>query len=436
MSSNVGTYITAVDRGGLDALFTQLYGEENLHVQRQRYLGLLRRMESWSHGGSCSLINVPGRTELGGNHTDHNNGVVLAAAVHFDCLAVASPADANVIRIRSTGFPDIIEVKLDDYDYRSEEEGTSTALVRGVAQGLSTSGYTVNAFDACIDSDVPVGAGLSSSASFEVCIGQIFNQLFNHGRISEIELARVGRAAENFHFGKPCGFMDQIACAVQGILSIDFFDQEHPIVNEVDFDFSSTNYQLVVVDTGGDHADLTPEYAAIPAEMTKAAKALGLDAARGLTIPQVLNNAAEVRRLAGDRGLLRLIHFIEENDRAKSQAKVLAKGDMWAFLSLVLASGDSSWRLLQNCVSTTNFMDQPIPLALTLTERFLEGDGAWRIQGGGFAGTIQAYVPRKKLDAYIEFMNGIYGPGAVLPLRIRKPGYVVIKPDWAKGDAK
>ncbi len=434
MISNIGNYIYTVDSGSLDSTLVRLYGKESLHVQRQRYLSLLRRMESWSQGGNCLMVNVPGRTELGGNHTDHNNGVVLAAAVHFDCLAVAAPTKSDVIRIRSTGFADTIEVTLGDYEHRSEEEGTSIALVRGVAQGFSAAGYTLDAFDACVGSDVPVGAGLSSSAAFEVCVGQIFNQLFNGGNIPAIELARIGRAAENIHFGKPCGFMDQIACAVQGILSIDFADQENPEVDEVDFDFSSTEYQLVVVDTGGDHADLTPEYAAIPEEMERAAKVLGQDVARGLGVSQVLRNAAEIRRLAGDRGLLRLIHFIKESERAENQARALSRGDMGEFLNLVAASGDSSWRLLQNCVSTTNYMDQPIPLALTLTELFLEGDGAWRIQGGGFAGTIQAYVPKSRLDAYCQYMEGVYGRGAVLPLRIRKPGDDLILVD-GRGEA-
>lgn len=433
MTSHIGKYIFMTDNGGLDSTLIRLYGEADIPVQRQRYLSLLRRMEAWAQSNKCIMVNVPGRTELGGNHTDHNNGVVLAAAVHFDCLAVAAPTKSNVIRIRSTGFADTIEVELDDYGYRLEEEGTSTALVRGIAHAFTAAGYKLGALDACVDSEVPVGAGLSSSAAFEVCVGQMFNQLFNHGDIPAIELARIGRTAENYHFGKPCGFMDQIACAVQGILSIDFADQENPEVNEVDFDFSSTDYQLVVVDTGGDHADLTPEYAAIPDEMTRAAKVLGHDTARGLSIDQVLDRAAEIRRLAGDRSLLRLIHFIMENDRAKAQAKMLNQGNMAAFLKLVAASGDSSWRLLQNCVSTTNYAAQPIPVALTLTEHFLEGEGAWRIQGGGFAGTIQAYVPKERLAGYCQFMEDIYGRGAVLPLRVRKPGDELIIADRSHG---
>ena len=426
-------YINALDQGDLDAVMVHLYGEQALPVQSQRYTNLLSRMESWSHGGQAVLISAPGRTELGGNHTDHNNGVVLAASVHFDCLAVACPVEGDTIRIRSEGFSDTIEIQLDDVSPHNDEVGTSTALVRGVIHGFVGAGFSVGAFDACIAGDVPVGAGLSSSAAFEVCVGQIFNQLFNGGSVPAIELARIGRAAENIHFGKPCGFMDQIACAVQGILSIDFMDQDNPIVSTVDFDFSETGYQLAVVDIGGSHADLTPEYAAIPAEMTKAAKVLGQDVARGLTVDQVLANAPRLQQEAGDRAVLRLIHFIEENERAISQAEALRRGDMDEFLKLVNASGDSSWRLLQNCASTTNFMEQGIPLALTLTERFLHGNGAWRIQGGGFAGTIQAYVPHDRFHAYREFMDGIFGPGSVVPLMVRKPGNELIVPGWIAG---
>jgi len=424
-------YIDAAEGGGLDAALVTLYGRQALPAQLQRCLSLFRRMESWSTGTRAVLVSAPGRTELGGNHTDHNNGVVLAAAVHLDCLAVASPTDGKVIRIRSEGFAGIIEIELDDLSPRKEEEGTSAALVRGVAHGFRAAGYALAPFDACLAGDVPMGSGLSSSAAFEVCIGQIFNQLFNAGSIPPIELARIGRMAENVHFGKPCGFMDQIACAVQGILSIDFYDQSLPRVREVEFDFVDSGYQLAVVDTGGSHADLTPEYAAIPDEMARAAKVFGQEMARGLTIRQVLDKASQVRREAGDRAVLRLIHFIEENERAVRQADALRSGDMELYLDMVNASGDSSWRLLQNCISTTDFMEQGIPLALTLTERFLRGEGGWRIQGGGFAGTIQAYVPNDRFEAYRTFMDGLFGSDSVLPLRVRRPGNECIRPSGA-----
>ena len=428
-------FLQALERGGFDSLLIELYGESSMPVQRQRYRSLIARFEKWAGEGPVALVSVPGRTELGGNHTDHNHGVVLAAGVHFDCLAVARPVESSAIRIRSEGFPNIIEVDVSDIAPRVEEEGSSTALVRGVVAGFVAHGWTVGGFDACVSGDVPVGAGLSSSAAFEVCVGQILNQIFCDGERTPLELAAVGREAENEYFGKPCGFMDQLACATQGILSIDFMTPETPKVREIDFDIDATGYQLVVVDTGGSHADLTPDYAAIPDEMFRAAQALGRDVARGLTVRQVMDNTSAIRRAAGDRGVLRLIHFIEESDRAEAQADALANGDMERFLGLVNRSGDSSWRLLQNCFSPTNPLEQGIPLALTLTERFLDGKGAWRIQGGGFAGTVQAYVPNDMVAAYKEFMTGVFGKGAVLPLYIRKPGLDRIRLDDARGTA-
>ncbi|MCJ2164410.1 MULTISPECIES: galactokinase family protein [unclassified Pseudodesulfovibrio] len=421
------TYLQALDRGGLDSTLTELYGTASLPVQRQRYHDLLRRMGEWHQGSPVILVNVPGRTELGGNHTDHNHGMVLAAGVHFDCLAVAASTGGTLIRVRSEGFSEVIEVDFEDLMPRPEEDGTAQALVRGVAAGFRSRGWPVGGFDACIASSVPIGAGLSSSAAFEVCVGQIFNHLFNRGERTSLDLAIVSREAENVFFGKPCGLMDQLACATQGILSIDFKDPSAPVVTELPFDFDLTEYQLTVVDTGGSHADLTPEYAAIPNEMGLAAKALGQEKARGLTIRQVLEQVGRVREAAGDRGVLRLIHFIEENDRAQKQAVALRAGDMPYFLRLVREAGDSSWRLLQNCISTANYLEQPIPLALALTDKFLSGNGACRVQGGGFAGTIQAYVPKVRFGEYGRFMETVFGPGSVMPLKIRRPGFDCIR---------
>ncbi|MEZ7197170.1 galactokinase [Pseudodesulfovibrio karagichevae] len=427
-------YAEALRRGALDPVLTRLYRSVDIAAQRDRYLDLLDCFESRVGPGPAALILAPGRTELGGNHTDHNLGVVLAAAVHFDCLAVARPSDGNMVRIQSKGFDEEIVVDVSDLAPRPGEKDTSMALVRGVAAGLAESGRKVAGFDACVNGEVPMGAGLSSSAAFEILIGRIFSELFNDGECTPLELAVAGRAAENDYFGKPCGLMDQLSCAAQGILSIDFADPARPVVQEVDFDFEGTGYRLVVVDTGGSHADLTPDYAAIPDEMGRAASALGQTHARGLTVDAVLAHAARIREAAGDRGVLRLIHFIEETERAAEQAEVLAAGRMDDFLNLVRTSGDSSWRLLQNCISATDPLDQPIPLALTLTERFLHGEGACRIQGGGFAGTIQAYVPADRFTAYTEFMEEIFGRGAVMPLKVRRPGFERIALDMIGGE--
>ncbi|MEF2229866.1 MAG: galactokinase family protein, partial [Pseudodesulfovibrio sp.] len=267
-------YRRLVEGGGLDALLAGFYGPDGVAVQRQRYLSLIQRMEK-CRSERAVLVSVPGRTELGGNHTDHNHGVVLAAGVHFDCLALAAPTDDGCIRVRSEGFPGTMDVRLDDLEPRPEERGAPVALVRGVAHALRAAGWTVGGFEACVAGDVPMGAGLSSSAAFEVCMGRVVSELYNGGAIDPVTLARCGRAAENVHFGKPCGLMDQLACAWQGVVAIDFENPEFPVVRTVDFDFEAAGYTLVVVDTGGSHADLTPDYAAIPEEMGRAARVLG-----------------------------------------------------------------------------------------------------------------------------------------------------------------
>ncbi|NDV20682.1 galactokinase [Pseudodesulfovibrio sp. JC047] len=424
---SIASFIRNLDVGSLDATLSELYGSAGLSIQRQRYHNLLLRLEKWSGCRRAVLVTAPGRTELGGNHTDHNNGVVLAAGVHLDCLAAACFGDGPTIRIRSEGFSGCIEVESTDFAVHDDEQGTSTALVRGVVAGFVARGWTVGGVDACVSGDVPLGAGLSSSAAFEVCVGQVINQLYCDGAVTPLELAQIGREAENIHFGKPCGFMDQLACASHGILSIDFMTPETPKVESIDCDFGANGYQLVVVDTGGSHADLTPEYAAIPDEMHRASRVFGQDVARGLTVQQVLDNVSAIRKEAGDRAVLRLIHFIEENERAQQQADALRVGDMDGFLALVKQSGDSSWRLLQNCISTTNALEQGIPLALTMTERFLGGAGAWRVQGGGFAGTIQAYIPNELVPSYTEFMDEVFKRGSVVPLSIRKPGFDCVR---------
>jgi galactokinase len=417
-----------IESGEVDRVLADLYGPDAVSVQRQRYAALLRRMDGEERTCDALLISVPGRTELGGNHTDHNRGVVLAAGVHLDCLALAVPVDEPMVRLRSEGFPGTIRVNLDDLNPRPGERGMPAALVRGVAHAFRQAGYAVGGFEACVASDVPMGGGLSSSAAFEVCIGRIFNELYNDGAVGDVDLARYGQAAENVHFGKPCGLMDQLACACQGIASIDFADPDDPLVRQVDFDPEQSGYRLCVVDTGGSHEDLTPDYAAIPEEMGRAARALGQEFARGLTLERVLGAVPQLRREAGDRGVLRLIHFIEESDRARREAEVLEKGDVPEFFRLVRESGDSSCRLLQNCFSPSHPLVQPIPLALALTERLLGDRGGWRIQGGGFAGTIQAFVPEAEFESYRKCMDEIFGPGAVLPLRVRRPGSAVIFP--------
>jgi galactokinase len=414
-----GEWLDMLQAADLDGALADLYGEGELNMQRARYAGLIRAMRQDFNQKEMALISAPGRCELGGNHTDHNRGRVLAAAIHLDCLAAASKREDLSIRIRSGQHPDLIRVDLNRLDPVESEQHTPHALVRGVAAGFKKSNCRISGFDAWVDSRVLVGGGLSSSAAFEVLVGGIFNHLFNQGRMDYLTLAGLGTEAENRFFGKPCGRMDQIASAAGGFSAIDFKCLERPVVRRLSFSFKKQGYCLCVVNTGGSHADLTPEYAAIREEMNQGAKLLGRPAAQGIGMAEVIDNLPRLRKEAGDRAVLRLIHFIKEDQRAADQAKALSQGNLADFFCLVNRSGDSSWRLLQNCYSLRNPHEQPIPLALSLTRDFLAGDGACRIQGGGFAGTIQAYIPLHSLEDYTRLMEPVFGKGSVIPLRIR-----------------
>ncbi len=426
MTAVVTDYLHALEKGLLDGELLSLCGPVELNAQRERRRILLAGMKERFGDVPCFLVSVPGRTELGGNHTDHNHGRVLAAAVHLDCLAAVTPSGDNTVRIHSEGFPDAIFVDLADLSPQDGEAGKPEAIVRGVASSLSGRGHGAGGFSACITSSIPMGVGLSSSAAFELLIGSIFNELYNDGLVSPLDLARAAKDAENIHFNKPCGFMDQIACAFPGVSLIDFKDSASPVIESVNSDFEAGGYKLVVVDTGGDHVNLTPEYAAIPKEMGMAARELGQEFARGISLDSVMDSLGELRKKVGDRAILRLIHFIEENDRVPEMAGALAAGNMENYVRLMRGAGDSSWRLLQNCICMTCGHSQPIPIALTLSERLLGGRGGWRIQGGGFAGTIQALVPLELLERYVEGMERVFGKGAVVPLAVRQAGMGVV----------
>ena len=393
-----------------------------------RALALLARLKADFGEGPVILASAPGRTELGGNHTDHNHGRVLAAAVSFDCLAAASPSDSTEIVIHSKGFDKPIRVDVLDTAPRPEETGTAEAIVRGVADGFREKGLAVRGLNAVMDSTVPIGLGLSSSAAFELCVGELLNQAANDGAVSALDLARIARRAENLHFGKPCGFMDQLSCALRGALMIDFEDADAPVAEPVPCSFEKAGYRLLVVDTGGDHANLTHEYAAIASEMFAVAKILGRPFLRGTSRDELMEAIPEIRRETGDRPVLRALHFIEEDERVVKMAEALSQGNVNAYLRLVRVCGDSCWRLLQNCVSVTDPLRQPMTLALAMTGEFLQDDGACRIQGGGFAGSIQAYVPLGRTAAYVAHMERVFGAGAVSGLRIRAAHDAAIRP--------
>ncbi len=412
----------ALDNNAFDQELAALYGEAALESQRKRFNRLIERFRTRWNCEPEAIVLAPGRTELGGNHTDHNGGHVLAAGVHLDLAAAVRRTDDAVVRLHSEAVPDPVEVALSDLDKRDAEQGGSTALVRGVAAYLRQKARTLGGFWAEVDSTLLMGAGLSSSAAFEVLIGRCFSLLYNSGRLTDLEVAAAAKYAENVYFGKPCGFMDQLSSATAGVLLIDFAAPEQPEVKQVRADISGAGYELVVVDTGVSHADLTDDYASIPREMHAACRAVGVERARDLTpdlLRELIVKAGQAYAEVGARPLLRVLHFIEEDKRVLRMADALEQGDFAAYLALVNASGDSSWMLLQNCISLAAPLEQQIPLALSVGRLVLRGQGACRIHGGGFAGTIQAYVPRRLVEPYQEAMEMLFGKGSVIPLRLR-----------------
>lgn len=403
-------------------LLGRWYGESRVASQISRWEQLAGKAFSDVSVTKAAIISSPGRTELGGNHTDHNDGKVLCASVHLDSLACVSPRNDLSVELYSEGWDEPFRLELGDLEPKPAERGRPEALIRGVAAALSRRGYLVGGFSGRMTSAVPAGSGLSSSASVEVLFGQIQNALYNQNRIPPVEVAIAGREAENTYFGKPCGLMDQMACALGGISCIDFGRPEKPRWTRPGFDFEKAGYSLVVVNAGGDHADLTDDYAAIPAEMRAVAELFGQPSMRKLSMDRLLAKSVEIRAAAGDRAFLRAIHFIKENDRVEKMARALEDGKPGKYLKLVKKSGDSSWRLLQNIMPPGAVKDQSIAVALELTKAFLGKSGVARVHGGGFAGTIQAYVKTNKVEDYASFMDTRFGSGATTILRIRPDG--------------
>lgn len=404
----------------------RLYGDapDTLRQQAVRYGRLLdefaRHFPSAATSGAA-LFSAPGRIEVGGNHTDHNNGRILAAAINLDTIAVASPTPDSIVTIHSQGYEQPFVVDLNDLAPRADEHGTSNALIRGVAAQLRERGFRVGGFQACVSSEVAVGSGLSSSAAFEVLVGTILNHLYNGGTIEPRGIALAGRHAENKFFGKPSGLMDQMTSAVGGFVTIDFADPNNPVVRQVQFDLAAKGLCIVVTNTGGSHADLTPEYAAIPNEMRAVAQALGAETLREVSREQLIASLSELRPRVGDRAIARALHFLGDNERVVEQVAALESGDVGRFLTLVNESGRSSWTLLQNCY-VAGSREQGVTLGLALSEEILHGRGAWRVHGGGFAGTILAFVPTDLLSRYVAQMEAVFGQGAAQVLRIRSTG--------------
>ena len=374
-------------------------------------------------GSPERYFSAPGRTEIGGNHTDHQRGRVLAGAVNLDTVAAVRLNGTNTIRIQSKGYPMSV-VDISNLEPVASEINSTPALIRGVAARFHQLGCDVKGFDAYCESTVLPGSGLSSSAAYEVLIGTIINGLFFDGKISQPEIAMIGQYAENVFFGKPCGLMDQMASAVGNLVTIDFFDKEKPVIEPVDFDFASCGHALCIIDSGADHADLTDEYAAVPGEIKAVAAFFGKEVLTQIEESEFYANIPALRKKCGDRAVMRAIHFYQENARVPHQVAALKEGNFEKFLSLVKQSGYSSYMYLQNVIPAGYKEHQDVAVALALCEHYLAGRGAYRVHGGGFAGTVQAFVPYDILDQFVAGMDAVLGQGACHVLSIRPQGGV------------
>ena len=418
----------SIESGSFDARFTELYDAGAVTAQRERYLNALDSFASlFGDERDVNIYSVSGRSELAGNHTDHNRGKVIAASINLDIIAVASANGKTEINLKSEGFS---QISLDYTKYIVPDEkhfGTSASLIAGMCQGFLANGHRIGGFDAYCTSSVLRGSGLSSSAAFEDMIGNILNHEFNAGEVSNVEITQLAQYAENVFFGKPCGLMDQVACAYGGIVSIDFEDTKNPRIEKIDFDLTKAGYNLCIVDTGGNHADLTDDYASVPTEMKAVASLLGTSVLRECKRDDVIARATEIREKLGDRALMRTIHFFDENERVDLMKNALKGGDLNAYFGGVIASGKSSFCYLQNVYTTKNIAEQGLSLALCLTDGFMRGrEGAFRVHGGGFAGTIQAYIKENDVEEYRALMDSVFGSGACLVLRVRADGAIKV----------
>ena len=415
-----------IKTGKLDDKLLDIYVDKNcLSYQKNRYSDALKAYEKEFGNGDVFIFSAPGRSEISGNHTDHQNGRVLVAAVNVDAIGVASKSSDNQVEIVSGNYKKIV-VDLDDLEPNSREQGTTRSLIKGVLGQLRQRGYLLGGFKAYITSDVLIGAGISSSAAFETLVGTIVSGLYNQMEISPVELAIVGQKAENVYFGKPCGLMDQMARSVGNLVYIDFYDTENPLIQKIQCDFDSFGYSLCITDTKSSHADCTPEYAAVPYEMKQVAAVFGKNVLRDVSKEELLNGASEVREAAGDRAFLRAIHFVMENERAKTAAETLTEGDFEGFLSCIKASGDSSFKYLQNVYVNTDVTHQNVSVALALSDMILGKNGENRVHGGGFAGTIQAFVKNEAVGNYQKAMDRTFGQGACKILKVRKYGGILV----------
>ena len=419
---NIAKVLENIKAGKLDESLLDIYVDDSLlSYQKKRYMDAIISFDKEFGNKDISIFSAPGRSEISGNHTDHQRGQVLVAAVNLDAIAVVHKVEQDKVEIVSDGYEKIV-ISLDDLEPKKEEEGTTISLVKGVLGELSQRGYTVGGFLAYITSDVLIGAGISSSAAFETLIGTIVSGLYNEMSISPVEIAIVGQKAENVYFGKPCGLMDQMASSVGNLVYIDFEDTQNPLIRKVECDFEGFGYSLCITDTKSSHADCTNEYAAVPEEMKKVATVFGKNVLKEVSKEELLANIEKIRMAAGDRAVLRALHFVTENERVNKATESLNMGDFKGFLEAIKASGNSSFKYLQNVYMNTDIQHQNVSVALALSDIILGENGVCRVHGGGFAGTIQAFVKNEAVEDYKEYMDKAFGKGSCKVLKVRKYG--------------
>lgn len=419
---NISLVKKLILEGKADKDFAMLY--QDVDLARERYINAAEKFESiFGDRDNIRFISAPGRTEVGGNHTDHQHGRVLAGSVDLDIIGVVSANNDGVVRIKSEGFPQD-EINLSELEANEADLGRASALIRGVLNYCKESGFEIGGFDAYTTNNVMRGSGLSSSAAFEVFVGTVISFLFNNGKIDPVDIAKIGQKAESIYFGKPCGLLDQSASALGGFTAIDFKDTTKPIVEQVDFDLSAHGYSLCVVNTGGNHANLTQDYADITFECRNVSKFFNKGFLRDVPVDEFFDNIAEIKKQYGDRAVLRAIHFFNEDERAEKQKQALKNNKFDEFLKLIAESGNSSFKFLQNVYSTSNVHEQGISLGIALTEQFIAktGRGVCRVHGGGFAGTIQCFLPTESISEYKKFIEMTFGEGSCYILKIRPVG--------------
>ena len=417
--------LRVIQNGALDERLIEIYGIEQLAKTKQRIFTMCERYAAeFDPLADVLLCSAPGRSEIGGNHTDHQRGRVLAAAVNMDVLVLAAKNNLPIARVRSDGYL-VKDVDLDDTDIHESEKWTPEALIRGVSAGFRALDFKTGGFDAIVASNVLKGSGLSSSASFEVALGTVVNHLFNAAAVDAQIIAKIGQAAENIYFDKPCGLMDQLISAVGGFVAIDFYDPNQTEVTRIDFDFDRSGYALCIVDTGGSHEDLSDAYADMPREMKAVAAYYQKEVLSEVEPGRFFTDIAKLRPLVGDRAILRAMHFFQETDRVVEEIETLNSNDFSEFLQLMIESGRSSYMYLQNVLNPKS-MDQGLGLALALSESYLKGRGGWRVHGGGLAGTIQVIVKSEDLSGYRHMIEDVFGKDSCHILRIRKEGGIRI----------